>query len=212
MDSEQVIKALEQLQSQPKRKFVQSYDLVINLKGIDVKSKPQDFFITLHYPHKKNVKVAAFVDQELTEQAGKYCDMAIKETDFVTYKDKKLLKKLAENYDYFIAQATLMPKLAAVFGRVLGTKGKMPNPKLGCVVPPNANLEPLIKKLRQTVRLQAKKATNMQCLVGKEDQPREQVVDNVLTIYNTVVKQLPNDVQNIKNVELKLTMSKPVRV
>jgi len=31
-------------------------------------------------------------------------------------------------------------------------------------------------------------------------------------VYNTAVKQLPNENQNIKNVALKLTMSKPVKV
>ena len=105
-----------------------------------------------------------------------------------------------------------MPKVAAAFGRVFGPKGKMPNPKLGCVVPPNANFEPLVKKLSQNVHLSAKKGTNLQCMVGKEDQPDEIIIDNILTIYNAALKQLPNDIQNVKNVSLKLTMGKPVNI
>ena len=105
-----------------------------------------------------------------------------------------------------------MAKVAATFGKVLGTRGKMPNPKQGCVVPPTTNLEPLVKKLRLTVHLSAKKATNLQCLVGKESQPEEQVIENILAVYQAVLKQVPNEMQNIKNCSLKLTMSKPVKI
>ncbi len=212
MDKEQVKKALEELKKQPQRKFSQSYDLIINLKNIEIKQNPIDLSVNLHFSNGKKIKVAAFVGQELAEQASKFCDLAIKETDFAKYKDKKVVKKLAEDYDYFIAQAPLMAKVAAVFGKVLGMKGKMPNPKLGCVVPPNANLEVLVKKLGQTVRLVAKKGTNLQCMVGKENQPEKEVIDNILTVYQTVLKHLPNEVQNIKNVVLKLTMSKTVKI
>ncbi len=212
MDQEKVRKALEEIKKQPKKKFSQSYDLVINLKNIIIKTNPINLFVTLPSPKGKKIRIAAFVDQELTEQAKKYCDLTIKETDFSSYQDKKKLKKLAEEYNYFLAQASLMPKVAAAFGKVLGVKGKMPNPKLGCVLPPNANLDLLTKKLQQTVRLQATKGLNLQCMVGKEDQPDEQIVNNVLAVCHAVVKQLPNEIQNIKNVTLKLTMGKPVKI
>ena len=212
MDKEQVKKALEELKQQPKKKFTQSYDLIVNLKNIVIKSNPVDFFVTLPHPKGKKVMVAAFVGQQLSEQAEKNCDLVVKEKDFANYADKKKLKNLAKKYDYFIAQATLMPKVAATFGKVLGIRGKMPNPKLGCVVPPNANLEPLVKKLNSTVRLEAKKATNLQCMVGKEDQPDNEITDNILAVHQAVLKNLPNEAQNVKNVSLKLTMGKPVKI
>lgn len=212
MNKEQVQKALQEIKQQPKRKFNQSYDLVINIKDHDVKQNPLDFFVNLHHSKGKKVKIAAFVDQQLADQAAKFFDLAIRDTEFEKYKDKKVVRKLAQDYDYFVAQATLMPKVAAVFGKALGARGKMPNPKLGCVVPPSANLEPLAKKLATTVRLSAKKGTNLQCIVGKEEQSEEQVIDNILTVYQAAVKQLPNEVQNVKNVQLKLTMGKPVKV
>jgi large subunit ribosomal protein L1 len=212
MDKEQVKKALDELKSQPKKKFTQSYDLIINLKNLDMKQTNIDFFSTLHFPKGKTIKIAAFTDQLLHELATKHCDLVLEENDFGKYADKKAIKKLADSYDFFIAQANLMPKIAAKFGKILGIKGKMPNPKLGCVVPPNANLEALVKKLKLTIRMTAKKALNLQCLVGKEDQPEEQIIDNIITAYNSAVKQLPNELQNVKDVTLKLTMSKPVRI
>lgn len=212
MEKEKILTAIEQLRQQPKRKFTQSYDIIINLKNVVVKQTPLDLFITIPHFKGKKAKIAAFVDQQLAEQAQKHCDLVIKDTEFSKYADKKTAKKLAEGYDYFIAQVNIMPKVATAFGKFLGARGKMPNPKIGCVVPPNANLELLSKKLQQTIHLEAKKATNLQCIVGKEDQSAEEVAENILTIYNTVLKQVPNEEQNIKDVLLKLTMGKPVKV
>lgn len=212
MDKEHVQTAIVELQKQPKRKFTQSYDLIINLKNFDVKVHPIDFSVSLPHSKGKPIKIACFVDPQLAEQAGKYSDLVIKETEFESYKDKKKLKDLARSYDYFISQANLMPKVATIFGKALGTKGKMPNPKMGCVVPPNANLEPLAKRLRSTVRLIAKKWTNLQCTIGLESQPEEQIAANVLAVYTATLKQVPNEHQNIKNCLLKLSMSKPVKI
>ena len=213
MNKELIYKALEEIRKQPQKKFVQSYDLVINLKDYDVKRAPLDFFANLPHSKGKKVKIAAFVDQQLVEQATKFCDKVIRDTEFDRYKeDKKAAKKLVQEYDYFIAQANIMPKIAAVFGKALGARGKMPNPKLGCVVPANANLELLVKKLATAVRLSAKKGTNLQCLVGKQDQAETQIIDNILTVYQTVIKQLPNETHNIRAILLKTTMGKPVKV
>tara|TARA_Y100000310_G_C20549610_1_gene747353 strand:- start:172 stop:810 length:639 start_codon:yes stop_codon:yes gene_type:complete len=212
MDKEQVQKAITELKTQPERKFSQSYDLIINLKNLVIKSNPLDLFVTLHYPKGKDIKIAAFVGNQLTDQSNKHFDLTISEAEFQNYKDKKKLKELADSYDYFVAQANLMPKVAQAFGKVLGVKGKMPNPKLGCVVPPNANLETLKNKLQKTVRLRANKATNLQCLVGKQSQPESEIIDNVITVYQAVLKALPNEEQNVKNAQLKLTMSKPIKI
>lgn len=213
MNKEQVKKALGELKGNPSRKFKQSYDLIVNLKNIIIKQDPVDLFLTLPSSKGKKMKIAAFIDQQLADNAEKNVDLAIKDNDFEKYANNKSeIKKLAENYDYFIAQANLMPKVASIFGKILGTKGKMPNPKLGCVVPPNANLEPLVKKLNLTVKLSAKKGSNVQCMVGKEDQNEEEVINNVLAVYNHLLKNLPNEKQNIKNAYLKLTMSKPVKI
>ncbi|MDP3639582.1 MAG: 50S ribosomal protein L1 [Nanoarchaeota archaeon] len=212
MEKADIQKALDELKQQPKRKFVQTYDLIFNLRNLLIAQNPIDLFVTLPKSRGKAVKVAAFVDQQLAEQAQKHCDLAIKESEFSKYADKKKQKQLAETYDYFLAQSTLMPKVAASFGKVLGTRGKMPNPKLGGVVPPTANLAPLRERLNKTVRLSAKKSMNMQCSVGKENQPDEEIIENILAVHHALARQLPNETQNIRNVALKLTMGKPVRI
>ncbi|HIJ11706.1 TPA: hypothetical protein HA278_06620 [Candidatus Woesearchaeota archaeon] len=66
--------------------------------------------------------------------------------------------------------------------------------------------------MNKTVRLRANKATNLQCMVGKDSQPDDEIVDNIITIHQAAVKNLPNESQNIKSVALKLTMGKPVNL
>ncbi|MBI1968563.1 hypothetical protein HYS49_01500 [Candidatus Woesearchaeota archaeon] len=212
MEKADIQKALDELKQQPKRKFVQTYDLIFNLRNLLIAQNPIDLFVTLPKSRGKVVKVAAFVDQQLAEQAQKHCDLVIRESEFSKYADKKKQKQLAETYDYFLAQSTLMPKVAASFGKVLGTRGKMPNPKLGGVVPPTANFAPLRERLNKTVRLSAKKSMNLQCSIGKENQPDEDLIENILAAHHALARQLPNETQNIRNVELKLTMGKPVRI
>src|SRR3989344_6848836 len=124
MENKSLKEALAELKKERKRKFDQSVDLIINLKGIDMKRDQLNIIVNV--PHKiKDKKVCAFLKEK-----SKVID-TITEPEFIKYKDKKPLKNLVNEYDFFIAIAPLMPKVAAAFGKVLGPAGKMPTPQLG---------------------------------------------------------------------------------
>ena len=215
MDKEQIQSAISKAKdTSKKRNFRQSYDLIINLQGLDPKKQEHqiDSFVTLSHSRGKKIKVCALIGAELEEQAKEVCDFVILSDSFEKYKDKKELKKIANSYDFFIAQANIMPKVATVFGRVFGPRGKMPNPKSGCIVPPNANLKPLYEKLQRTVRASAKTAPLVQCPVGTEDMNPNDIAENALTVYNSLLQVLPNEKHNIKDIYIKLTMGKPIKV
>lgn len=216
MDENRVLEAINKLkETTQKRNFTQSYDLIINLKSLDLKKNENqiDLFIPLHYSKGKPGRICALVGPELYDEAKKSCDKAIVQDEFEKYaKEKKITKKLASEYDFFIAQANIMPKVATAFGKVLGSRRKMPNPKAGCVVPPKANLKPLYDRLQKTVRAYAKERPLIQCPVGNEKMPDKEIIDNVMNIYNNVLHHLPNEKNNIKSIFLKLTMSKPIQI
>lgn len=214
MDKTQVLDALKQLKANStKRNFKQRVDLILPLKNLDMKKTDNQInsFVTLHYTTGKKIGVCALVGPELLAQAKEVCEEAISVDDFTKY-DKKKTKKLAETYDFFIAQATVMPKVAAAFGRILGPKGKMPNPKAGCVVPPNANLKPLYDKLQKTIKIQTRNQPLIMCGVGSEDMKEEEITDNVLLIHESVSNLLPQGKHNIRKALLKLTMSHPIKI
>lgn len=212
MDKKTVLEAVKNLKaSEKKRKFSQSIDIIVNLKDLDLK-KPEeqvDFFANLHHPTGKKRKICALVGPELMDEAKANCDKAIMVDDFDAYaKDKKLTKNLARQYDFFIAQANIMPKVAAAFGKVLGSRGKMPSPKAGCVVPPKTSLKPLYEKLQNTIRVSAKLSPMIQIFVGKESLKDEDIVDNIMDIFSQLEAKLPKGKNNIRNAFVKLTMSK----
>lgn len=216
MEAKEVIEALKKARTESKkRNFSQRFDVIVNLKNLDFK-KPDnqiDMFVNYHYGLGKEKKICALVGPELKDEAKKVCDLTISVDDFQKYVDNKHeFKKIANEYDFFIAQANIMPKVASSFGRILGPKNKMPNPKAGCVVPPKASLQPLYDRLQKTNRITAKKEQYVQVGIGSEDMKDEDIADNVMTLYSNLINTLPNDLNNIKNIFIKLTMGKPVKV
>jgi len=216
MDKKLLKTALAKLNDiSPKRKFKQTVDLIFNFKDIDLKKTDNhiDYYAQLHFIRGKKVKVCALVGPELADSAKDACDLVINVADFSKYaQDKKLTKKLAEEYDYFIAQATIMPKVAQNFGKVFGPRQKMPNPKAGCVVPPNANLKPLVERLQKTVRIQVKQKPMFQTYIGLENTNEEELIDNAITLYNSVLQHVPQQKNNIKIIYIKHTMGPVVKL
>ena len=216
ISKEDFVKALKELkETSPKRKFSQSVDLVINLKDLDLKKPDQqlDIWVPLEYPRGKPIKIAAFVGPELATQAKATCDTVVTQAEFKKFEgNKKAIKKLAKTNDYFIAQANIMPDVAKYFGRVLGPRGKMPNPKAGGVVPPNANLKVVTDKFKKILHVVAKIQLSAKCSIGKQDMPDDQLITNLMTVYTAVVRALPIEENNIKTVILKYSMGPPLLV
>src|SRR3989344_3312169 len=196
-----------------KRKFNQTVDIVITLKDLNFK-KPEeniDTFVTLPHTRGKQPKICAFVGPDLADKA-KVFDKVVVQKEFAKFEDQKLANQLASGYDVFIAQANLMGQIATYFGKILGPRGKMPNPKGGAVVPPTANLEALKVKFSKTVRLQTKKELNVQAPVGREDMKDEDIADNAMAVYNAMITALPQDTANIKEVYVKFTMGPSIKL
>ncbi len=193
-----------------KRNFDQSVDLIINLKGIDVKKENEKItkFVTLPHQRGKKVRITALVGQELSTKAKATCNNVILLEDFKK-QDKKIIRKVAKKTDFFIAQANIMPKVAATFGRVLGPRGLMPNPKAGCVVPPTADLKPLVERLQKVVKVETKNEATIKTSIGQSSMDDEKLIDNAMAIYSSVLSSVPQEKNNIKNTIIKLTMGKP---
>ncbi len=214
MDNHEVLSAIKKVrESTPKRKFSQTVDLIINLKQLDLKKADQQVntFVVLPHNRGKKLKICALVDKELFNSAKESCDRAIMKDEFSKF-DKKALRKLANEFDFFIAQANVMPDIAKYMGKVLGTKGKMPNPKAGCVIPPTANVKALYDTLQNTIKVQTKNELSVKCPVASESMSDDQIKDNVMYVYGSLLRVLPKEKHNIKESLLKLTMGPAVTI
>ncbi len=197
--------ALQELRNEEKKKFDQSIDLIVNLKGIDLKRDNVSAIVTL--PHKvKDKKVCAF----LTKRSSAID--TITQPEFSKYKEKKDLKKLVKKYDFFIAVAPLMPSVATNFGKALGPAGKMPSPQLGVIAQETESaINAVLERIEKSIKVRAKEPS-LKLVIGKESMKDEQIIDNVKTAYNAIVSALPTKKENVKSVMVKLTMSKPLKV
>jgi len=194
MDKKQFTDALQKVkENSKKRKFNQSIDLIITVKDLDLKKTENqvETYVQLHFSKGKKIKICGLVGPELVEESKKHFDTTITVEEFKKYQaDKKSTKKLAKAHDFFVAQATIMPKVAQAFGRVFGPLGKMPNPKAGCVVPPNANLQQLGERLHHLVKVSIKTVPMVQVIVGKEDTKEDEILDNIQNIYTHFIHAL----------------------
>jgi large subunit ribosomal protein L1 len=197
--------ALSELKKSKQRKFNQTVDLIVNLQKFDIKKSNLNLFANV--PHKiKDKKIAGFLEIQ-----NKNID-TITPDEFRKYTDKAKIKKLVREYDFFIAQTSLMPKVATTFGRALGPTGKMPSPQLGIILnADDRSVNELKEKINSSIKIKIKESS-IKVPIGKQDMKDEDIIENVLIVYNLILKNLPRDKENIKNIELKLTMSKPVKV
>jgi large subunit ribosomal protein L1 len=200
-------KALEELKKQ-KRNFTQSIDVVINLKNFEPKKQGIDLFVELPNGKGKDNKIAIILEKE-DKDIEKFCDVLVwKDIEKLSLKEFKKIKK---QYDYFICLAKLMPLLAKNFGKVL--QKKMPNPQLGCVlVDVDKNkVKALVEKLKNTIRIR-NDGNSIKFVVGKEDMEEEKILENFNYVYKKIVDALPNKEANVKEILIKLTMSKPIKI
>lgn len=197
--------AIKEIRNEEKRKFVQGIDLIVNLRGIDIKR--DNISAVLQVPHKISEKrIAGF----LAKKSDKV--ESITQADFVKYKDKKDLKRLVNGFDFFIAHAKLMPSVATAFGKVLGPAGKMPSPQLGVLMQEDESaISQLIDKINKSIKIRLKEPS-FKILIGKENMSDSDLEENILAAYNGIVNALPTKKENVKSVMIKMTMGKPVKV
>lgn len=193
-----------------KRNFLQSVELVVNLKGMDMK-KPENRIneeLALPAGRGKDARIALIASGELALQGKKLVDKVITKKDLEELgKERKAAKKLAEEHDFFIAQADLMVQVGKYLGPVLGPRGKMPK-----AVPPSANLEPMVKRLKRTVRIKTKETPIIQLPVGVEDMEDKKLTENIEAALSDMEGKLEKGADNIKSIYLKTTMGPSVKL
>ena len=194
-----------------KRNFSQSVDLVMSLQDVDPKKTGNRIqeLIELPYPAGKESAICVIASGEMALKGKKAgANLVMKRGDLEALMgDKKKQKELAKTYDFFIAEAPLMPLVGKSLGATLGPRGKMPTP-----VPPTANIAEQIKKHRKMVLLRMRGQPVLQCPVGNEDMADEEIAENIQAVVRRIEGKLKRGIKNIRAIHLKTTMGIPVKV
>jgi len=195
-----------------RRNFTQSVELILNLQDIDMKSpegRLQENVELPYPPVEKTNKICVIATGELALKAKRAnADLVLDRAELEGLAGKKKeLRKLANEYDFFIAEAPLMPLVGKVLGPALGPRGKMPIP-----VPPTADIESLLNKYRRTVVVRMRNQPVIQCRVGTENMKEEELAENIQAVLRVVEGKLKRGMKNIKSVCIKTTMGAPVKI
>lgn len=216
MEKKEVIEYVKKAREQAKkRNFKQSFDLFISLKHIDL-NKPEgklDLSVTLPHLPGRAPKICALVDKELGVKAKEVCYKTIMKEDFGKYaSNPKMIRKIADECDYFIAQGNIMADIATVFGKFLGSRGKMPNPKIGAIIPPNGNVKPIVDKLQKLIVIKTKNTPTLNIRIANEEMADEEVAENIIATIESVEAGLPHKHNQMKAAYIKLTMGPTVKI
>lgn len=209
--TEAIAKAVGEVKTQTKkRNFVQSIDLAINLKDIDMTQPGNriDDEIVLPNGRGKEIRIALIGEGELAYQAKKLVNRVVQKEELEELaKDRKEAKKLAVENDYFICQADLMPTVGRFLGPVLGPRGKMPKP-----VSPTANIKPLVTRLKKTVKVRTKDKATFHLGVAVEDMEEKGIIENIEVVIKFLEDKLEKGSNNIKSIYLTSTMGPSIRI
>jgi large subunit ribosomal protein L1 len=207
----QILNALEKArESSPSRNFAQSFDLVVNLRELDMNRPDNRVNIRVQLPNGVgDRKVLVFASGDLALRARRAgADDVVEPTELDQLAtDKKAAKKRLADYDVFIAEAPMMPTVGRVAGPILGPRGKMPTP-----VPPQAPIDNIIERERRMVVLRSRDKPFVHCIVGKESMSDEDVAQNIEAVIRDLTAATKRGFANIRSIYLKLTMGDSVKM
>ncbi len=203
---EEIEEAIKKALDSKERNFVESVDLTINLQDVDMRKPENRINVDIVLPNKfDGRKIATFAGGEIAVKAKK-AGVHVISPEEIEKMDKKDARKLAKDYDFFIAEASLMPKIGKTLGVILGPRGKMPEP-----LAPDADVEQTISRLERTIRIRARTLT-IHSKIGRRGMGVSEIAENAETVIKRIESKLRNGWQNIASIYVKTTMGKPVKI
>lgn len=211
VEKQAILSAVQKaLEAAPERKFGETVELAFNLKNVDlaIPKNRVDEEVQLPAGRGKVPKVAIFASGELAVKAKAAADVVVSPEQIEELAgNKREARKLANQMSYFVAEAPLMPTIGRTLGTVLGPRGKMPRP-----MPPAGDPTPVVKQLKNTVRVRSRDRKTFHAPIGTRDMKAEDLAENAFLIIDRVVKKLERGEQNIASIFVKTTMGPSEKV
>ncbi|AAC71300.1 50S ribosomal protein L1 [Mycoplasmoides genitalium] len=186
-------------------KFVSSVDIAVSL-NLDTTKAEQQLRGAIAFPFSigKSIRILAITDDEKkASEAG---------ADFVGGLDKiEAIKNGWLDFDLIITSPKFMGALGKL-GKLLGTRGLMPNPKTETVTDDVVSAIKAYKKGKKEYRTDS--FGNIHLSLGKTDTKTEHLVANAMALIDLIKSKRPSTVKGtyIKNIALTTTMGPSLKV
>lgn len=199
--------ASEKIKDLKSAKFDETVELVLKL-GVDPRHADQMIRGSVVLPHGtgKDVKVAVIAKGEKAQQAKEAGADIVGEDEILD-----MIKEGNLDFDILIATPDMMGKLGR-FGKILGPKGLMPNPKTGTVT---MDVAKAVKNAKAgQVNFRVDKKGNMHVGIGKASFDAQKIYENAVAFVEKINKMKPASAKGryIQNAAMSLTMSPSLKL
>lgn len=201
--------AMELVKKTSYTKFDGSVDLAFRL-NLDTRKADQQLRGSVVLPHGTGKSIRVLVATDSTEVAEK-AKAAGADLVYTTQELEHALKIDQFNFDVIVVEPKLMPVLGK-YGKKLGPKGLMPNPKTGTVTPTPDKAVLELKKGKANYR--ADKYGIVHSLIGKVSMETAALTENAQTLINLIKKLKPSVVKGtyIKNLTVSASMGPSIKI
>jgi large subunit ribosomal protein L1 len=199
--------AVKELRARSATKFDETIEVSMNL-GVDPRHADQMVRGVVSLPHGtgKTLRVAVFARGPKAEEATTAGADVVGAEDLMEDVQKGNI-----NFDRVIATPDMMGVVGRL-GKVLGPKGLMPNPKLGTVT---MDVKGAVEAAKAgQVEYRVEKAGVIHGGVGKASFEEAQIVENVSTFIDAVIKAKPSGAKGtyVKRVGVTTTMGPGLKI
>lgn len=201
------IAAFQLLKEISSAKFDETVEAHFRL-GIDTRQADQQLRGTVSLPNGsgKTVRVAVFAEGDAARAASEAGADIVGSDDLIADIQKGML-----DFDATVATPDQMAKVGKL-GKILGTRGLMPNPKLGTVT--NDVVKAINELKGGRVEYRADRYGIAHVILGKVSFSAEQLAENYGAIYDEVIRMKPAAAKGkyVKSITVATTMSPGVSV
>ncbi len=199
--------AIRMLKGFPEAKFDETVEAHFNL-GLNVRHAEEQLRGTLMLPHGtgRESRVAVFAEGEKAREAEEAGADVVGTNDLAT--------QIEEGFDDFDVAIATPDQMGVVgkLGRILGPRGKMPNPKTGTVTMDVAKAVGEAKAGKLEYRTD--RGANVHVAIGKKSFDERQLLENYSALIDEILRAKPAAAKGryIKTVTLTSTMGPGIHV
>jgi large subunit ribosomal protein L1 len=201
------LEAVRLVREAPAAKFDEAVEAHFNL-GLNVRHADQQLRGTLMLPHGtgKEVKIAVFAEGEKAREAEEAGADVVGSGDLATQ-----IEGGFDDFDVAIATPDMMGTVGKL-GRILGPRGKMPNPKTGTVT---FDVGKAVREAKAgKLEYRTDRGANVHLVIGRKSFDERTLLENYATVVEEIVRAKPAAAKGryIRSITLTSSMGPGVRV